>query len=172
MFGNPTAGDTNLEVWLDQLRQAESATSRGAIMHRNLREDANVCAANQQDLRKFVPDQPMPREPDEAARQYEIFLEQLHRGGHPFRQPENAGNRLPAVPFPRLARSVAGDAFLTHNFFPTNKRKVPRYHRAKPAVKAKVRLRELAHKGIRIADLRGTIGKSVVFAASANVIDR
>jgi hypothetical protein len=61
---------------------------------------------------------------------------------------------------------------VTYNFFATNKRKVPRYHRAKPAVKAKVRLRELRRKGVAAKDLRGTIGKSIVFAAAADVVDR
>lgn len=51
MFGQPIAVPSKTGIWLEMLRQAEPKTRRGELMVRNLREDANVCPALQQQLR-------------------------------------------------------------------------------------------------------------------------
>jgi hypothetical protein len=61
---------------------------------------------------------------------------------------------------------------LKYNYLATSNRKVPRYHRASPPVKTKIRLRELQKRGIQTAALRGSIGRSVVFATSDDVVTR
>lgn len=172
MFGQPIAVPSKIESWLEMLRQAEPNTRRGELMVRNLREDANVCPALQQQLRDFVAAEPVAATADEAAEQVERFLQTVHQDHPPCQHPDNTANRLAKAPFARLARSVDGDAFLKYNYLSTNKRKVPRHHRAKPALKAKIRLRELDNHGIPIADLRGSIGGSVVFATSSDIVDR
>jgi len=172
MFGQPTVADAKLQAWLDLLRQAEPTTRRGALIERNLRDDANVCPALQQDLRDFVAAQSPAATPDDAAEQYERFLQRLHQNRPPCQHPDNVVNQVSAPPFPRLARSVDGDAFLKYNYLPANNRKVPRCHRASPSVKTKIRLRELQRRGIETAALRGSIGRSVVFATSDTVVTR
>ncbi|NLF69797.1 MAG: hypothetical protein GX575_12175 [Candidatus Anammoximicrobium sp.] len=172
MFGQATVADAKLEAWLDLLRQAEPTTRRGALIERNLRDDANVCPALQQDLRDFVAAQSPAATPDDAAEQYERFLQDLHQDGPPCQHPDNIVNQIPTAPPPRLARSVDGDAFLKYNYLPANNRKVPRYHRASPSVKTKIRLRELQRRGVQTAALRGSIGRSVVFATSDSVATR
>lgn len=169
MFGQPTVSDAKLQAWLDLLRQAESVSRRGALIERNLRDDANVCPALQQELRDFVAGQSPAATPDDAAEQYERFLQDLHQDGPPCQHPDNIVNQIPTAPLPRLARSVDGDAFLKYNYLPANNRKVPRYHRASPSVKTKIRLRELQRRGVQTAALRGSIGESVVFATSDRV---
>jgi hypothetical protein len=172
MFGPSTVADAKLQAWLDLLRQAEPATRRGALTERNLRDDVNVCPALQQELRDFVAAQPPAAMPDDASQQYDRFLQDLHQNRPPCQHPDNAGNQMSITPFPRLARSVDGDAFLKYNYLATNNRKVPRYHRASPPVKTKIRLRELQKRGTQAAALRGSIGRSVVFATSDDVVTR
>jgi len=172
MFGQATVADAMLQTWLDLLRQAEPTTCRGALIERNLQDDANVCPSLQQELRDFVAAQPPAVTPDDADDQYERFLRRLHQNRPPCQHLDNVGNKIPTPPFPRLARSVDGDAFLKYNYPATNNRKVPRYHRASPSVKTKIRLRELQRRGVQTDALRGSIGKSVVFATSDRVATR
>jgi hypothetical protein len=102
VFGRPTARDAKLQFWLDQLRQADPATRRGALIHRNLLEDANVCAAYQREFRDFVAAQPTPSTPDETARQYETFLQQLFEDGHPAGARRTLRTGCPPSCFPGL----------------------------------------------------------------------
>ncbi len=168
MFGRDV-DDKGMEGWLDLLRQAEPETRRGELVARNLLEDANVCSALHGLLNGFLDGETIATTPDDAARQYDRFPETLAESGAPCQHPENTANQLPGAPFEQLARAVDGNAFVKYNYLPTNKRKVPRHHRASPAVKTKIRLRELATRGVRIEDLRGSIGKDVVFATSHNI---
>jgi hypothetical protein len=172
VFGQPNVVDAKTQAWPELLRQAEPATRRGELMVRNLLEDSNVCPALQRQLRDFVAAESAAATPDEAAEQFEGFLQGVRQDHPPCQHPENSANRLPNAPFDRLARSVDGDAFVKYNYLPTNKRKVPKHHRAKPALKAKIRLRELRNRGIQIADLRGSIGGAVVFATSSDIVDQ
>ncbi len=171
MFGQPNV-DSKIRNWLELLGQAVPETRRGELMVRNLLEDANVCPALQQQLRDFVAAEPAAGIPDQAAEQFQRFLQETRQPDPPCQHPDNLANRLPEAPFARLARAVDGEAFYKYNYLPTNKRKVPKYHRADPAVKAKIRLRELHNRGIRIEQLRGAIGGGIVFATSSNMVER
>jgi hypothetical protein len=172
VFGQPNVADSKIRSWLELLRQAEPDTRRGELMVRNLLEDANVCPALQQQLRDFMAAEPAATTPDQAAEQLERFLQQIRQPDPPCQHPDNTANRLANAPFARLARAVDGDSFLKFNYLPTNKRKVPRYHRADPALKAKIRLRLLTNRGVRIEELRGSIGGGIVFATSSDLVER
>jgi hypothetical protein len=111
MFGQPTVADAKLQAWLDLLGQAEPATRRGDLIERNLRDDANVCPALQHELRDFVAAQSPAAMPDDAAQQFDRFLQDLHQNRPPCQHPDNVVNQMPTVPIPRLAPSVDGDAF-------------------------------------------------------------
>lgn len=172
MFGQQIGDDERTQAWLALLRQAEPETRRGELAARNLLDDGNVCAALQKGLLDFIASEPPTATPDAAAEQYDRFLQRLHQAVPPCRHPDNSANQLPNAPFLRLARAVDGDAFVKYNYLPTNKRKVPRAHRARPAVKTKIRLREIAKRGVRLGALRGMIGKSVAFASSDDLAER
>jgi hypothetical protein len=172
VFGQPTVADSKIHSWLELLRQAEPETRRGELMVRNLLEDVNVCPTLQEQLRDFIAVEPSAATADQAAEQLDRFLQQIRLPAPPCQHPDNTTNRLPNAPFARLARCVDGDAFLKYNYLPTNKRKKPRYHRAKPALEAKIRLQELEVRGIRIEELRGSIAAATVFATSSDLVDR
>lgn len=76
------------------------------------------------------------------------------------------------MPFARLSRVVDGDAFIKFNFFPGNKRRVPRRYRGKTSVRSKVRLDEIRIRGLTASQLHRNIGGPVVFTSSAEIADR
>ena len=172
MFGNPVPDDEKVANWLDQFRRSEPTSQRGALVHENLLQDANVCGADQRTFMDFIAAQPTPATPEAAARQYEAFLAQRDAGGTPCLREDNQANHLSARPSSRLARVVGGEAFMKYNFYATNKRKVPRRHRAPVTVQTGVRLRQLKKKGVQTANLQRDIGGPVVFATSADIADR
>lgn len=160
MFGGPTPADDKLQKWSVQFRQAEPATRRGELVHRNLLQDANVGREDRQRFYDAVAAGDEPSTPDEAVTLYETFLGDRNGSGPACCHSDNRHNRMDATGLPAMARVVDGDAFLKYNFFATNKRKVPRRHRATRPVRTKIRLNELQKKGITTNQLRGAIGGS------------
>ena len=82
MFGQPNV-DSKIRNWLELLGQADPETRRGELMVRNLLEDANVCPALQQQLRDFVAAEPAAGIPDQAAEQFQRFLQETRQPDPP-----------------------------------------------------------------------------------------
>lgn len=165
MFGDNVQTSPKVSEWLDALKKAEPDTSLGELVGRNLEQDSNVAADMQSRFLDLVADADETTTPDEAVKLYRETLDSLEEDGLTFDSAAGEKNKLTAIPFEELARSVDFGGFMHYNY----PEAVPQREIRKKTFVDQVAKR-VADGTVDRSKFRGDVGWKSVWATHAQTI--
>lgn len=164
MFGSLTAASLALGIWLNQLKQAEPNTKRGALIAKNLEEDPSVPKARRDKFCKLIETEGSSANGEEAGKVYRHVLKEMDAQGYGFDSNHNAENRRDRTVLPNMGRAVDIVSFISYNLggvtLPVKARSPAFQETVANAIKA-------GH--VAVGDLHGDVAGKCAWAADAGV---